>query len=63
MSLDANIERIEYSRVIAGIIKDIGLIELIDQRIRKDVRADIFTGKSVAGMIINGLGFWLFSPV
>ena len=57
MGLDVNIERIDHLGVIGGVIKDLGLVELIDQRINKDVREDISTGEAVAGMIINGLGF------
>lgn len=49
--------RLDHLGIVAGIIKEVGLIEMIDQRIPQDSRESISTGEAVAGMIINGLGF------
>jgi transposase len=57
MSIDAQVERLDHLGVIAGIIKDLGLVEFIDSRISTDTREGISCGEAVAGMIINGLGF------
>ena len=57
MNLDAQVERLDHLGVIAGVIKDLGLIEFIDSRIPSDSREGISCGEAVAGMIINGLGF------
>ena len=51
------VERLDHLGVIAGVIKELGIIELIDERIVPDEREEISTGEAVAGMILNGLGF------
>ncbi len=51
------VERLDHLGIIAGVIKDLGIIEMIDTRIVPDKREEISTGEAVAGMIINGLGF------
>jgi transposase len=57
MSVHMQVERLDHLGVIAGVIKDMGLVELIDNRIPRDSREEISCGEAVAGMIINGLGF------
>ena len=57
MDVDAQVERLDHLGVIAGVIKDLGLVEFIDSRIPNDIREGISCGEAVAGMIINGLGF------
>ena len=54
-----NIKRLDHLGIVAGIIKDLGLIEAIDQRLQKDElgQEKITPGEAVAGMILNGLGF------
>lgn len=52
-----NVERLDHLGVIAGVIKDVGLIEMIDARISPDDHEEITTGEAVAGMLLNGLGF------
>ena len=49
--------RIDHLGIIAGTIKDLRIIELINERIPQDPREKISTGEAIAGMIINGLGF------
>jgi hypothetical protein len=43
--------------MVAGVIQDLGIIDMIDSRIVPDEREEITTGEAIAGMIINGLGF------
>lgn len=57
MDIGATSQRIDHLGIIAGVIKDLRLVELIDERIATDSREEISTGEAVAGMIINGLGF------
>jgi len=51
------VERIDHLGIVAGVIQDLGIIEMIDSRIIPDEREEITTGEAIAGMIINGLGF------
>ncbi|GBC62466.1 transposase [Desulfonema ishimotonii] len=55
MSLE--IKRPDHLGIVAGVIKDLKLIEMIDERIEPDKQEEISTGEAVAGMILNGLGF------
>ena len=54
-----DIKRLDHLGIIAGVIKDLKLIETIDQRLKKDEynQENITPGEAIAGMIINGLGF------
>src|SRR6266540_457632 len=52
-----SVERLDHFGLIAGVIKDIGLIDMIDARRMPDAPEMITPGEAVAGMIINGLGF------
>ncbi len=54
---ELKVERLDHLGVISGVIKDLGLIEMIDERIPPDPDEQITTGEAVAGMILNGLGF------
>jgi transposase len=51
------VERLDHLGSIAGVIKDLGLIEMIDTRVGLDDQEGITTGEAIAGMILNGLGF------
>jgi transposase len=51
------IERLDHLGVIASVIKDLGLIDMIDRRLVPDDQAVITPGEAVAAMILNGLGF------
>jgi len=51
------VDRLDHLGIIAGVIKDVGIIEMIDAHIVPDDQEDITTGEAVAGMILNGLGF------
>ena len=43
--------------IVAGVIKDLKIVEMINTRIPKDEQENISTGEAIAGMILNGLGF------
>jgi transposase len=54
---DLQVERLDHLGIISGVIKELGLIERIDERIQPDADEAISTGEAVAGMLLNGLGF------
>jgi transposase len=51
------VERLDHLGLIASVIKDLGLIAMIDRRLVPDEQERITSGEAVAGMILNGLGF------
>ena len=51
------VERLDHLGVIASVIKDLGLIDMIDTRLVPDGQEMITPGEAMAGMILNGLGF------
>src|SRR6201993_3846779 len=51
------VERVDHLGLIAGMIKDLGLISIIDARLVPDAQEEITPGEAVAGMILHGLGF------
>ena len=51
------VERLDHLGLIASVIKDLGLIDMIDTRLVPDAQEKITSGEAVAGMILNGLGF------
>jgi transposase len=51
------VERLDHLGVIASVIKDLGLMNMIDARLVPDAQAMITPGEAVAGMILHGLGF------
>ncbi len=55
--MKTKIKRIDHLGIVAGVIKDLGIVDLIDSRITNHPKEEITTGEAVAGMIINGLGF------
>ena len=57
MNMHAEVERLDHLGIIAGVISDLKLVEFIDERIPRDSREEISCGETVAGMILNGLGF------
>ena len=52
-----SIERLDHLGIIAGVIKDLNIVELIDARLGTYEGESLSAGETVAGMIINGLGF------
>src|SRR5215813_4890305 len=51
------VERLDHLGLIASVIKDLGLIGMIDKRLVPDAQEVITPGEAVAAMILNGLGF------
>jgi transposase len=51
------VERLDHLGLIASVIKDLGLIDMIDRRLVPDEQEIITPGEAVAAMILNGLGF------
>src|SRR5215470_743775 len=51
------VERLDHLGLITTVIKDLGLIDMIDARLVPDEQEAITPGEAVAGMILNGLGF------
>jgi len=50
-------KRLDHHGIVAGVIKDLGLIPLIDEALGSSGCEEISEGEAVAAMIINGLGF------
>jgi transposase len=51
------VERLDHLGVIASVIKDLGLVDMINARLVPDPQEVLTPGEAVAGMILNGLGF------
>jgi transposase len=51
------VERLDHLGLIASVINDLGLVSLIDTRLKPDDQEAITPGEAVKGMILNGLGF------
>ena len=51
------VERLDHLGLIASVIKDLRLINMVDARLVPDEQEEITPGEAVAGMILNGLGF------
>ncbi len=49
-----SVERLDHLGIIATVIKDLGLIEMIDARLVPDEQEEITPGEAVAGMLLNG---------
>ncbi|MCI5113606.1 MAG: DUF4277 domain-containing protein [Candidatus Electrothrix sp. AX1] len=47
----------DHLGIVAGTIKDLGLVELIDSHLGHYEDETLSVGETVAGMILNGLGF------
>ena len=51
------VERLDHLGVLSEVIKDLGLIKLIDARLVPDDQEEITPWEAVTGMILNSLGF------
>jgi hypothetical protein len=51
------VERLDHLGVIASVIKDLGLVDMMNARLVPDQQEVLTPGEAVAGMILNGLGF------
>jgi transposase len=52
-----SIERLDHLGIVAGVIKDLNIVQLIDERLGSFKGETLSAGETVAGMILNGLGF------
>jgi transposase len=52
-----HVERLDHFGVIASVINDLGLVDMMNARLVPDPQAVLTPGEAVAGMILNGLGF------
>jgi len=52
-----HVERLDHLGLIASVINDLGLVNMIDSRLKPDDQEAITPGEAVKGMILNGLGF------
>ena len=46
----------EYKGIVAGLIDEIGIVEVINQKLGVDNREKITTGEVIKALIFNGLG-------
>jgi len=51
------VEDIDHLGLIAGIIDDIGIVEIIDQELGTHAQEKVSAGQVVKAMIINCMGF------
>jgi hypothetical protein len=52
-----DVQDIDHLGIIAGIVDEIGIVEIIDQEIGTDPREKVSAGQVVKAMIINCMGF------
>ena len=55
--MNLKIKRLDHHGIVAGVIDDLKLVELIDQHLPQDEKQEITPGEAIKGMIMNGLGF------
>ena len=55
--VEIDVQDIDHLGIIAGIVDEIGIVEIIDQEIGTDVREKVSAGQVVKAMIINCMGF------
>ena len=53
----ASAKRLDHHGIVAGVIKDLQLIEAIDDLLGSSGCEEVSEGEAIAAMIINGLGF------
>ena len=56
-SEEIQVSNINHLGIIAGIIDEIGIVEIINEAIGTDPREEISPGVVVKAIILNGLGF------
>lgn len=55
--MNLKIKRLDHHGIVAGVIDDLKLVNLIDQHLPQDEKQEITPGEALKGMIMNGLGF------
>ena len=56
-SESVKVERLDHHGLVASVINDLKIVEIIDERVQPDDQEEVSTGESVKAMILNGLGF------
>jgi transposase len=51
------VENLDHLGIVAGLIDEIGIVELLNERLGIDPREKVSTGVVVKAMLLNGLGF------
>jgi transposase len=51
------VERLDHHGLVASVINELKIVEIIDERIQPDDQEEVTTGEAVKAMILNGLGF------
>ncbi|MGF1536486.1 MAG: IS1634 family transposase [Elainellaceae cyanobacterium] len=57
MQENLSIQNLDHLGIIAGIVDDIGLVEVVNELVGEDPREQVSAGVVVKAMILNGLGF------
>ncbi len=55
--MEFEISRLDHHGVVAGVMKDLALVDQIDRLLGMHDQSEISHGEAIAGMILNGLGF------
>lgn len=54
---EIDIKNLDHLGLVAGIIDDLEIENIVDSLIKQDVREKVSAGKIVKAIILNGLGF------
>lgn len=54
---ETKIKNIDHLGIVAGLIDEIGIVEIINSKLGIDVREKISSGILVKAILLNGLGF------
>ena len=52
--MEIEVKRIDHLGIVAGTIKDLGIIDIIDKQLGRDDQEEISSGEVIAGMILKG---------
>ena len=53
---EITVENLDHLGIVAGLIDEIGIVEVINQKLGVDNREKIATGQVIKALILNGLG-------
>lgn len=55
--MKVEVKRIDHLGIVAGTVRDLGIIDIVNEKVESDDQEHVKAGEIVAGMILNGLGF------
>lgn len=55
--MSIKVDNLDHLGIVAGIIDQIGIVEIIDNNLGRHSQQKVTTGQAVKAMILNGLGF------